>query len=130
MGFSAGGELAALASARFDSGMAGSEDPVERASSRPAFQALFYPSIPQSVGLSAESPPAFLLCGADDRPEISLGLAERYIALRKVGVSAELHIYAGVGHGFGLRSSNKGPVAAWPERFVEWLQEQGFTKRQ
>ena len=43
----------------------------------------------------------FLLCGADDQAAISQGLADLYLALRRAGVSAELHIYAGVGHGFG-----------------------------
>ena len=30
-------------------------------------------------------------------------------------------------HGFGLRASNKGPHAAWPERFVEWLEVRGLV---
>src|SRR5277367_4201596 len=40
MGFSAGGELAALASTRYDEGNADSTDPIDRESSKPAFQAL------------------------------------------------------------------------------------------
>jgi endo-1,4-beta-xylanase len=43
MGFSAGGQLAALASLRFDAGEPGSADPVERESSRPDFQSLISP---------------------------------------------------------------------------------------
>src|SRR5436190_4096479 len=43
MGFSAGGELAALASMRFDNGLAGATDAVDRQKSKPAFQALIYP---------------------------------------------------------------------------------------
>ena len=50
MGFSAGGELAALASTRYDAGSSSSEDPVERASSKPDFQALLYPAIPHDPG--------------------------------------------------------------------------------
>ena len=38
MGFSAGGELAALAAMRFDAGKPGSTDPIDRQSARPAFQ--------------------------------------------------------------------------------------------
>jgi hypothetical protein len=45
-------------------------------------------------------------------------------------VPAELHIYAGVGHGFGLRASNTGPASKWIDRFYEWLGESGFLKRQ
>jgi len=34
---------------------------------------------------------------------------------------AELHVYAGAGHGFGLRDTNKSPSGAWPARFYDWL---------
>jgi len=46
------------------------------------------------------------------------------------GVAAELHIYAKAGHGFGVRDSLKGAVAKWPERFIEWLDDMGMTKRE
>lgn len=130
MGFSAGGELAALASTRYDEGTAGAADPIERESSKPAFQALLYPGIPQGMNLSSETPPAFLACGEKDRPDISQGLPELYLALKRAGVSTELHVYAGIGHGFGIRESNKPPVSDWPQLFVEWLASEGFTKRE
>jgi beta-galactosidase len=131
MGFSAGGELAALAgTAAADGGVANSSDPVERVSARPRFQALLYPAIPQrGMNLSPDTPPAFLLGGAADQPAISQGLAELYLALRRAGAHAELHIYDGVGHGFGIRPGNTGPVAAWPTQFLEWLDQQGLAKR-
>ena len=50
MGFSAGGELAALASTRYDDGSSSSADLIERAGSRPDFQALIYPAIPKDPG--------------------------------------------------------------------------------
>src|SRR5262249_13757426 len=43
MGFSAGGELASLVSARGDAGKPDAEDAVERQGSRPNFQVLIYP---------------------------------------------------------------------------------------
>jgi acetyl esterase/lipase len=130
MGFSAGGELAALSGTHHDRGAPGSSDPVEHSSSRPAFVALLYPSIPKAMQPTADTPPMFMLCGADDQPAISQGVADLYLALRRVGVSAELHIYAGVGHGFGLRANNQGPVAAWPQQFLQWLGALGLTERQ
>jgi endo-1,4-beta-xylanase len=96
MGFSAGGELAALASTRYDAGLPSSVDPVERWSSKPDFQALLYPAIPHDPRLTAQTPRAFLACGGDDRPDISQGLPELYLALSRLHVSTELHIYAGV----------------------------------
>jgi acetyl esterase/lipase len=131
MGFSAGGELAALAGmAAADGGVVNSGDPVERVSARPRFQALLYPAIPQrAMNLSPDTPPTFLLGGAADQPAISQGLADLYLALRRAGAHAELHIYDGVGHGFGIRPGNTGPVAAWPAQFLEWLGQQGLAKR-
>jgi len=126
IGFSAGGELAALVSLRNDAGAASGDDPIERQSSRPAFQALIYPGNSQAIVPTADSPPAFLACGYKDRPDISEGLASVYLAFKKVGVPAELHVYAGAGHGFGLRETDHSPAAGWPARFQEWLADRGF----
>jgi len=129
MGFSAGGELAALASTREDASAAPTADPIDRESSKPAFQALIYPAIPRDMKLSKDTPPSFLVCGENDRQNISQGLPELYLALKRAGAPAELHVYSGVGHGFGLRERNRGAVSAWPARFHEWLDAVGFLKR-
>lgn len=126
MGFSAGGELAALAGTRAESADGGASDPIDRESSTPAFQALIYPAIPRDMKLTKETPPAFLVCGENDRQNISQGLPELYLALKRAGASAELHVFAGVGHGFGLRDSNRGPVSGWIARFHEWLGARGL----
>jgi dienelactone hydrolase len=128
MGFSAGGELAALASTRSDDGMKNSTDPVDRVSSKPDFQALLYPALPHDMRLTDETPRAFLACGALDRPDISQGLPELYLALTRLHVSAELHVYAGIGHGFGVRKGNPEPVADWPLLFLQWMAGQGLLK--
>jgi acetyl esterase/lipase len=129
MGFSAGGELAALAGTRYDTGKEGAADPIDRLSSRPAFQALLYPAIPKEMKLSKDTPPAFLACGEQDRQNISQGLPELYLQMKRAGMSAELHVYAGVGHGFGVRPTTKGAVAGWIDRFREWLDGRGFLNR-
>jgi endo-1,4-beta-xylanase len=126
IGFSAGGELVALAAMRPAEGVVDAPDPVERQSARLAFQALIYPGRSGDILPAADAPPAFLLCGENDRQDISQGLAEAYLRCKRAGASAELHVYAGVGHGFGLRPGMKGPVATWPERFVEWLGARGL----
>jgi endo-1,4-beta-xylanase len=129
IGFSAGGELAALASTRGDAGKTDAIDPIERESSHPNFQGLLYPAIPKDTRLTATTPPTFIACGAMDRTNISQGTAEYYLALARLHVPAELHIYAGIGHGFGIRVSNQKPVADWPELFVEWMGMQKFLAR-
>jgi hypothetical protein len=45
----------------------------------------------------------FLVCGYNDRPDISEGLASVYLKFKQLKVPAELYIYAGSGHGFGMR---------------------------
>lgn len=126
MGFSAGGELAALATARFEPGQADAADPLERQSSRPNFAALIYSGglTRTEVAPTKEFPPLFLCCGGDDR--LSEPLANYYIACRKAGISAEMHIFAGVGHGFGIQEKNKPNVTDWPVRFHTWLADQKF----
>ena len=129
MGFSAGGELAALAAMRYDGGLPEASDPVEKMSSKPAFQALIYPAIPREPALNSLQPPAFLACGENDRRNISQGLPELYLQMKQAGMSAELHVYAGVGHGFGLRERNKGPSGQWIARFHEWLGANGWLAK-
>jgi endo-1,4-beta-xylanase len=130
LGFSAGGELAALASMRFDGGNKEAADAAERASSRPDFQALIYPGSSGRVAPTKESPPVFLVCGYKDRPDISRGLAEVYLKFKEAGVPAELHIYATAGHGFGMRERNRSAAGAWPARFEEWLADLGLLQKQ
>jgi len=129
MGFSAGGELAAFASMRFDNGVEGATDAVDRQNSRPAFQALIYPGSSRKIEPTKDSPPAFLACAYNDRPDIAEGLAEVYLRFKRAGVPAELHIYGSGGHGFGVRASNRKPVATWLARFEEWLGDNGFLQR-
>lgn len=133
IGFSAGGEIVNLVALRSGTATApqldaASADPIERVSARPDFQALVYPGKSQLIVPTKDSPPVFLACGFADRKDISEGLANVYLLFKQAGVPAELHIFAGVGHGFGLRATNKGPVAGWPDRLREWLVDRKFLK--
>ena len=123
-GFSAGGELANLAALRGDGGKADAADPIERVSSRPDFQVLIYPGKSQLIQPVAGSPPAFLAAGFDDRPDFSTGLAEAYLRFKQAGVQAELHMYANVGHGFGVRPERAGQSQqAWTTQLVGFLRQ-------
>jgi endo-1,4-beta-xylanase len=128
-GFSAGGELAQLAALRHDLGVPGAGDPVERVSSRPDFQVLIYPGKSHLIQPVPGSPPAFLAAGFDDRRDISTGLAEAYLRFKKAGVQAELHMYARVGHGFGLRPERPWQShREWPNQLVSFLRQTGMIK--
>ena len=128
-GFSAGGELAELVALRNDPGNPAAADPVDRQSSRPDFQVLIYPGKSQLIQPVADSPPAFMAAGFEDRPDISVGLAEAYLRFKKAGVQAELHIYAKTGHGFGVRPERAGQShQAWPVHLVSFLRQLGMIK--
>jgi endo-1,4-beta-xylanase len=129
MGFSAGGEVAALSAMRFDAGNMNATDVIERNSSRPAFQALIYPGNSARFEVVPNAPPVFLVGGYGDRADIAEGLAQVYLKYKKAGVPAEIHIYSNAGHGFGMRDRNKGAVAGWPARLAEWLDDRGFLKK-
>ncbi|MGH9666564.1 MAG: alpha/beta hydrolase, partial [Bryobacteraceae bacterium] len=120
MGFSAGGEVAALIETRFDSGNDSSADPIDRTSSRPDFAVVVYPGFrPTSITVPKDAPPTFLVCADDDRSHV-VTTVNLYLDLEKQGVSSEMHIYASGKHGFGMKPSNL-PVATWPDRLKVWM---------
>jgi acetyl esterase/lipase len=132
MGFSAGGEIGALAETRFDAGKPDSDDPVERFNSRPDVAVLGYPGVkPAATPVGKDTPPTFLVVNDDDN--LAPASAEYYLALRKAGIPAELLIFNRGGHGFGMTGRNSGfatlPVASWPARLQDWLKDVGFVPR-
>ena len=132
MGFSAGGELAAYTCNADGKGKDDADDPIERQSARPDFQALIY-SGPggirgQTITKEMNLPPTFIAVGDDDR--FSVILANHYLALKNAGVSAEIHTYAKTAHGFGLRDRDKDkPIYGWIESFYEFLGAEGTLKK-
>lgn len=127
LGFSAGGELAALAAMKFKDAPAGSTDPIDQQNAKPAFQALIYPGTPARIVPTKESPPAFLAIGFNDGAAVAL--ARVFPLFKEVGVPAELHIYAGAGHPTGFRPKDNTPASKWQERFYEWLADRGFLTK-
>ena len=118
IGFSAGGTVAAGVGFRYT------------ADSRPAFVAPVYAvaSMFKEDPVPADAPPMFIAAASDD----SLGLAPDSVALYEKWTaahkSAELHMYAKGGHGFGMRKQGL-PTDHWIDRFGEWLEMQGFLKK-
>ena len=149
MGFSAGGHLSATAATHFDAGNAASADPIDRVGSRPDFAVLAYPvitltdepyvhkgsrrnllgdnpdaklvdNLSNERAVTRDTPPCFLFhTDADSAvpPENSVLF---YLALRKHGVPAELHIYEKGPHGVGLAWSDIA-LGSWPARLADWL---------
>ncbi len=145
MGFSAGGHLASTLSNHFQEG------------ERPDFAILCYPVISfttrythsgsmrallgdppdpalawelsNELRVTSQTPPTFLFhtnADAGVPPENSVLY---YLALRRAGVPAEMHIYQEGRHGVGL--APKDPVlSTWPGRLKDWLMVRGIIPAQ
>ena len=129
IGFSAGGVLTGLTGVHFDKPVTNRVDSIDELNAKPAFLGLVYGSPFGSTSswkteIRKDMPPVFLIAGGNDR--IAEAYPEIYQQLKATGVSAELHIYAGVGHGFGIQPKNSPAVAGWIHRFHEWLFTQGL----
>jgi acetyl esterase/lipase len=72
------------------------------------------------IHVSRQTPPTFLLQAEDDNVDSVYDSLAYYIALKKAGVPAEMHLYAQGGHAFGLRRT-KLPITAWPVLVERWL---------
>jgi formylglycine-generating enzyme required for sulfatase activity len=125
IGFSAGGSLARAVTAASGPGDPGSNDPIERVSSRPDWTGLIYGAGRATPGESLKDyPPTFLLSAAGDQGP-SLANAQLFTDLTKAGASVELHLYQRGRHGFGsgLGSSE---FADWMPRLQGFLRVGGF----
>lgn len=118
IGFSAGGTVTAAAGLHYSP------------ESRPAFVAPIYPatSMLKDDAVPADAPPMFLAAATDDQFKLVPDSISLYNQWTAAGKSAELHIYAKGGHGFGMRKQGY-PSDQWIDRFAEWLDFQGFMKR-
>lgn len=136
VGFSAGGHLAIATATRFEKRTYVPVDEVDNVSCRPDFAILVYPGylkvkdkdeLAPGLRIPAETPPVFLTHGGADiisPPENSVLV---YLALRRAGVPAELHVYATAAHDFGVRPSEH-PCSTWTQACANWLRHQGFLK--
>jgi acetyl esterase/lipase len=126
MGWSAGGEVAALVAYPPGGGDPKAKDPVERVSARPNFQILVYPGplgIPERI--PGDAPPLFLVGAADDEyvARVLFDLTSKYGA---AGASIESHIYAQGKHAFNMgQRSQYVSIRNWRHRLGEWLEDRG-----
>jgi acetyl esterase/lipase len=127
MGFSAGGEVAALIAYPPVEGDPKSTDPIERMSARPNFEILIYPGplgIPDRI--PANAPPLFLLGAADDEnvANVLFDLTRKY---HDAGAAIEVHLYMQGKHAFNMGQRSKYvSIQRWPQRLAEWLEDRGM----
>ena len=136
VGFSAGGHLALATATSFEKRTYEPVDDADKVSCRPDFAIPVYSGylkakdkdeIAAGLHIPATTPPIFLVHGGEDLispPEHSVLM---YLALKRAGVRAELHVYANTAHDFGVRKNDR-PYSAWTESCAAWLRDQGFLK--
>jgi len=153
MGFSAGGHLASTAGTHLEAVNGSANDPIDKVSSRPDFLILGYPvisfttsyvhrgsmrallgdnpdpklveSMSNELQVTPQTPPTFLFHTNADTgvpPENSVLF---YMALRKAGVPAEMHIYERGPHGVGLAQTDEA-LSSWPGRLAAWMRGRGL----
>lgn len=146
MGFSAGGHLAATAATHFT------------AANRPDFAILCYPVVTFQEGpyvhkgsrrnllgetpdaalvdnlsnetqVTKDTPPTFLFHTNADTGVPAENSVNFYLALRKAGVPAEMHIFEKGKHGVGLAPTD--PIlSSWPPLLANWFRSRGLIPAQ
>jgi len=155
VGFSAGGHLAATASTHFDAGKPDAPDPIDRVSSRPDFAVLGYPvislvepwthqgskqallgkeadpelakSLSGEKAVTAQTPTTFIFQTNADTTVPAENAIGYFLALRKAGVKAEMHIFETGPHGVGL-AANDVALGEWSHLLTNWLRVNGLIK--
>ncbi len=155
LGFSAGGHLAMAASTHFDAGNPSAPDAIDRANSRPDFTVLGYPvismletwthqgsksnllgpnpdpelakSLSGELSVTRQTPPTFLFHTNADTAVPPENSVSYYLALRKAGVPAEMHIFEKGPHGVGL-ANDDAALSEWSKLLSNWLRVRGVVQ--
>lgn len=156
IGFSAGGHLTSTAGTHFDAGNPEAPDPIDRVSCRPDFLVLGYPVISftapythvgsrtallgenpdpklvedlsNELRVTAQTPPTFLFHTSADTGVPAENSISFYLALKKAGVPAEMHIFEKGPHGVGLDLQDPS-LGQWPVLLGTWLRARGLLTR-
>lgn len=154
MGFSAGGHLAASLTTRFDAKVYDRIDAADDLSARPDLSCLMYPVVSMADGpvhggsrkqllgvsptaeritayspdqtVTGHEPPVILVHAADDKTVPVANSLMMFTALKAKAIPTEMHVFEEGGHGFGLRSIEGKPVAAWPTLFETFAKRHGI----
>lgn len=78
--------------------------------------------------ITSQTPPTFLLQAEDDNIDSVYDSLSYFIALKRAGIPAEMHIYAQGRHAFGLRHTDF-PITDWPHLVETWLKTIGMVEQ-
>ncbi|MCF0234707.1 MAG: alpha/beta hydrolase [Thermoguttaceae bacterium] len=143
MGFSAGGHLTLMTATTSQTASYEPIDDVDKLPCHVNFAIPVYPAYVLEDGADCENtgkgndstmvgdfafdektPPMCMIHGDDDVYS-PMGSVAVYAKLRKMGIPAEMHIYAKVGHGFGGYPAGD-HIGDWLNRVHAWMKSLGF----
>jgi acetyl esterase/lipase len=135
LGFSAGGHLTACTCLMKKRMYEKIDKTDEVFSHEPNFGILVYPGgiidkegkLKPEFVVQKDSPPMFFAHSSDDNVSSENSVA-LYMALKKVNVPVEMHLYASGGHGYGMRKIPH-PCASWPDRAADWMKARGLLEK-
>jgi dipeptidyl aminopeptidase/acylaminoacyl peptidase len=78
--------------------------------------------------VTAETPPTFLFHTNEDKTVPAENSVLFYMALRRAGVPAEMHIYERGQHGVGLAPTDR-VLSSWPQRLADWMYSRGLLTK-
>jgi acetyl esterase/lipase len=139
VGFSAGGHLAVATATNFEKRAYEPIDAVDEVSCRPDFAVGCYsgyfkakekdevsPDI-HIAHIPTDTPPVLLTHSTDDKISDAEHSVIMYLALKRAGVPAELHVFASGDHDFGVRQNEKLP-SIWTQLCLRWLHSLDLLK--
>jgi acetyl esterase/lipase len=137
VGFSAGGHLAIATATSFEKRTYAPVDEIDKISCRPNFAILAYPGylkpkdkdeLSPGLHIPPGTPPVFLAHGGADLISPAAHSVVMYRALERAGIPAELHIYTGAAHDFGVRKSDQ-PCSTWTLAAADWMKQIGMLPK-
>jgi acetyl esterase/lipase len=142
-------------STRGDDGLSSARDPIDRAGSRVNFAVLGYPVITMTEwyvhkgsrdnllgvnpdpalarslsgenAVTKDTPPTFIFQTNEDTTVPAENSVYYYLALRKAGVPAEMHVFEKGSHGVGLANDDPA-LSEWSRLMANWLRVHGVIK--
>ena len=107
-------------------------DDADKISCRPDFSVLVYPAyiydnkdkskIATDIKVTEKTPPAFIVQTLDDRRLVDSSF--NYCrALKDAKVTAEMHLFAEGGHGYGIRRTGDKPISSWTALCGKWIKD-------
>lgn len=159
-GFSAGGHLVGYMATMHHAANPAAKEPIDQQSDRPDFAIISYGGLSLDINslegktplasilgqhptqtvidavdpvkhVTAETSPCFIYSTTADQTVSSLNAAEFYIALKRAGVPAELHIFEAGQHGTHMAEDAKPgqeELKVYPELLMNWMVLHGWMQ--